>query len=403
LGQNEKPRHFLLKIQKPSWKCQIERISVIAEAGSQNHFVLFNQLVENFWDRDVWKLIGFRNEIPLVETDLAELQLERVRKEWVREGTWIPEHVVPNSLVEYYRVRVTPSSGQPAFSYGLINGQIIQPPSDTLKYKFRIHFRVGNSSELQTRDVSATHPPLRAHWSAAQFFQNSRYGGWNNDKWVLRSVWTWLSSPANLALLEPVNDTTLEHGRNIGHGREHLRGDAFDTFHPGYLDYRDSAGNPFVLDQNAANGEGGRFRDILRGDLALARNPQDSPQRQQARARLITWIHAARTRVNNIVNSPAPAGHQQSRMLYLVAQNNRKGNPAAMTTLHQDCIQLRALLFTGKCVPFTIPGSSEVPGLDLGLPKAPFVDLDKVDARFAWDITDTHSHHLHLTFRSPGN
>jgi hypothetical protein len=288
--------------------------------------------------------------------------------------------------------------------YGVIDGNNVAPPFDILAYTFRVQYRV--AGQVRECDVT-THGTVRAHWSTAQFFQNSRYGSWNSDKWVLRSVWNWMSTQVNRDMLEPVNDITLEHGRNTGHGKEHLRGDGIDTFHPGYTSYRDALGNPFTLNMNVEDGEGGRFRDALIGDLQIARSGNSQDQATtDARNRLITWVHAARNRIQAIVDATPPNGHQRSRMLYLVKAQNQAGtvNASATSTLIQDSIQLRDLLFLGSCSPYTIPGQAQTSNLDLGLAPASFNSLDtSTSTRFKWDTSQTHSHHLHLTFQAPGN
>jgi hypothetical protein len=419
IGVNQLARYFMLKIQKPTADAEIIGIRANLAAGTQNQVVTgtdngFQGLAAGIFER-----VQTRGDVTYqnaVGTD--ERTTEDLRKNWLQN--WLPAQIPgpqdPARLTEYYRVRVTLAAGNLAnVRYGVIDGNNVAPPSDTLAYTFRVQYRV--AGQVRECDVTS-HGNVRAHWSTAQFFQNSRYGTWNSDKWVLRSVWNWMSTQANRDLLEPVNDITLEHGRNLGHGKEHLRGDGIDTFHPGYTSYRDSQGNAFILDMNADEGEGGRFRDALIGDLQIARSGDLlAPATIAARNRLVTWVQAARNRILAIVNAAPPNGHARSRILYLVNAQNRAGTQLANQTsfyqrsllnarLIEDCIQLRNLLFKGTCDSYTISGQAQTSGVDLGIGidnNLNPMDQSQNPERFGWDISDTHSHHLHLTFRSPTN
>ncbi|MBI1753188.1 MAG: hypothetical protein HYR61_11350 [Acidobacteria bacterium] len=289
IGVNQLARYFMLKIQKPTADAEIIGIRATLVAGAQNQVVTGTDNGFQGLAAGVFERVQTRGDVTYQNAaGTDERTTEDLRKNWLQ--TWLPAQVPgpqdPARLTEYYRVRVTFAAGNLAnIRYGVIDGNNVAPPSDTLAYTFRIQYRV--AGEVRECDVT-THGTVRAHWSTAQFFQNHRYGGWNSDKWVLASVWNWMSIQANRDQLEPVNDFTLEHGRNTGHGKEHLRGDGIDMFHPGYASYRNAQGTLFVLDMNVDDGEGGRFRDALIGDLQIARS--GDPQTQVTQGRRIALV-----------------------------------------------------------------------------------------------------------------
>ncbi len=410
-GVNRRHRYFILKVQKPSKNHMVTGVTVSIQTGGQTQDVLVNEPVKfglgNGFDGAEQVLPP--EVIPLQEPEIQldallpedqfslndwgqEKAFEASRKQWIQQGGWRPVDIGTlnsqrNNLIEYYRVRVTFDANRPStINYGMIGGVVVSPPSDTVTYKFKLHYSFLGLPISQPFEIPVDHPRLQAHWSTAQFFRNSWFGSWNNDKWVNKATFDWLSDPSHRSSLGPVNDITLEHGRNTGHGGEHFTGDRIDMFHPGYQAFT-GPDSPGV--------SGGGFRDqYLIPYLQIARKDYTDPKTTPAQAiqLLSGWVNAARTRSVSILGA-LPAGNRSQAMIYMITSPNPQG-----TELYCDSFQLYQLLTLGRCDAYARKDAQ-----GNVLQQSGSVDLDGVGGwasqyatRFQpWSITN-HSDHLHL-------
>jgi hypothetical protein len=409
-GENVRHRYFILKVRKPNPDYTITGISVTAQAGAYSQVVLDNQAVSQSATDPLCGRIQTQGDVQYLEYLAAlagednftlteqgdEHDREVVRKHWT-QGGWLPiAQPAPTSgaaLIEYYRVRVTFDAAHPnnQILYGLINGQVVAPPSDKVMYQFKLHYHIGQLGATQTRDLPFA--MVQVQWYTGQFFGDKYYPnlqqGWNYDKWADRTTFNWLSTQANRDLLEPVNDVSLEHGRNTGHGKGHLNGNNVDMFHPGYRSFNNT-NQP---------GSGTTFRDsYLISYLQIARGDQTHPSITQAQATqvLAEWISQARARMYGAMTQAAVRFYGPDTFLYL-------SNSANSTSLDvRDCTQLRSLILDGHCNPYVVGGVT-YQGLDLRSnpslsPSQVLTSWGINDAKWTGPPDTSHTHHLHVNF-----
>lgn len=409
-GVNRRQRYFILKIQKPSKNYEITGVTVTIQAGGQTQDVLVNEPIKfglgNGFDGAEQVLPP--ETIPLQEPEIQldalfpedqfslhdwdqEKTFESSLKQWVQQGAWRPVDIVTrnsqrNDLIEYYRVRVTFDANRPStINYGVVGGAIVSPPSDTVTYKFKLHYRFLGLPISQPFEIPVGHPRVQAEWSAAQFFRNSWFGSWNNDKWVNKAIFDWLSDPNHRNPLGPVNDITLEHGRNTGHGGEHFTGDRIDMFHPGYQAFTGSD-SPGVT--------GANFRDqYLIHYLQIARKDYPDPKTTSAQANqlLSNWVSMARARLKQIIDT-VPANTRTKAMIYMVTDSSSTG-----TELYCDGYQLYQLLTQGSCDAYErqdSQGNTVTANAITLVGVGPWSD-SYIQRFYSWHTTN-HTDHLHL-------
>jgi hypothetical protein len=334
IGVNELQRYFILKLHVPQILSsnpgltnyyQVVGITVQAQVGdgpgAPNEFVLGNQNLSTgqvTWQAladGVFNQVHQRSDIPDVETGDG-LVRERVRKAWLTNYLQPPPAISQSPWTEYYRVRVTPGLDNPSWwiSYGMGTFPNAYPPVGNLQYIFNVYYMV--NGVLQDKPwVIHSSPIARVvpHWSAAQYFQtnfyDSTYPNWNNDKWCAKPLLDWVINNPNV--LGPVNDISLEHGRNTGHGAEHLRGDSMDVYHPGFLALCDTngTGTPVELgwaSDTTANHivRGSTFMDTkIRGLVTRALDSSNPANQSAAKVDLARWIHQARLDLTELLNA----------------------------------------------------------------------------------------------------
>lgn len=161
------------------------------------------------------------------------------------------------------------------------------PPAHQLKYRFKLVVDV-NGTEASDEKESGER---RGLWTMPDGF--ARYstprdiGG---DEWCSRGTYNWLSS--NASLITRINDISGEHGRNIGH-QTHKHGTDIDIFHfftfPGAVSGGDNY-NKLVADVQLA----------IKTDNA---DPVIAAQAQAAKERVISWVTATHTGLDNLAAS----------------------------------------------------------------------------------------------------
>jgi hypothetical protein len=113
------------------------------------------------------------------------------------------------------------------------------------------------------------------------------------DDWASQFTYTWLSNPANRALVTRINDISGEHGRNIGHTGHGQQGRDIDLYHV----YAFPGVNPAAADAGVANYDA-LTRDTQRAMLGDA----------SARQRVATWATQTRARFDQLLSNPDVQG-----------------------------------------------------------------------------------------------
>lgn len=333
IGENQRWRYFLLKIRKPSVGFTITGIKVRVQNLDWWQYVLGDSLNFQHLNEGTFWQVRTRADIPkLLGTD-EETVRENLRKDWAR--AWLPTTLLqdtnpqaPPVVDEYYKVRMTfhsalayqdPWAPNTAAVYGVQNGQPSLPATNgNLRYTFEIEYRgpFGSTGTWRLPDACTVHNGLDIvpHWNAGQYFTNQWFGDWNDDKWCSKPLFDWLRDPSNRQVLGPVNDITLEHGRNTGgHTAEHLRGDAVDIYHPGFRALGVTIGADGRPSQTGAE----FMNTTVQTLLARARAATDTPDRAAARNDLAKWIYAARQDMEAMLSRMFVGGTLSDRGLYL--------------------------------------------------------------------------------------
>ncbi|WP_169720650.1 kelch repeat-containing protein [Geothrix fermentans] len=402
-GVNEENRYFILKIKKPSPNYSITGFAVTLKAGNQNQVVngpISADYSQLFSRSDVTYYHGLPAP-PGDPTDEAER--EYLRKQWLQ--AWLPASTPSDHVTEFYKVRVTMKTNAPsAIQYG-VNGQL--PPSDTLNYEFKIYYTLnGVSGQPFTLPPWNVPTIIQAHWDASQLFQGQSYGTRNNDQWCNLSTFSWVSDPAKRGLLEPVNDISLEHGRNTGHSYSHLDGRQADMYHPAYTTFIGSVSNT----------SGTQFRDTqliptlqrARGWVERDANYQPIrtvPSDPDAVRKLAQWIRNARVKIRDFMTVDTVGPFGLNSFIYMSTAGD--GYPQFVA----EAQQLRDLMLTGACIPLSAPWtdgttSGSIWYSDLNLTNNPAIQPES-DRPQPWGVDDkqwigdttpqgVHTNHLHL-------
>lgn len=454
LGTNQRQRYFLVQFMKPippgpysNDQFEVTGIRVTLDAlngwgGVEQSQVVLGQDTPQPLQSGVFEQIRTRSDIGYVEPAFPitssyerrqEIDREHLRKQWTQN--WLPAKdlgVYSPSL--YYRVRVTGDGTIPSnIRYGLMGGNVVSPPGGNLQYTFRIYYR--RNGQVTFTDVNTPiWTTIEPRWSAAQFFRTRWFGDWNSDKWATKQTFDWLALLPNRSLLDPLNDISLEHGRNTGHS-EHLSGEQMDTFHPARGTLVPGIANSYGT---ALWGSG--FRDgELRYRLQLARGDSDwaDPQptqgaRDQATRELAAWVMAARAEILGVMTQTpvtTPSTFGPNDFIYMArtdvanqfnvgevfqpdsSKNKTSNDVRTDMEITRDGIQLRDLLLKGACTAFSLgPASGYVGGVIIrnGLNLTNNTAIPDPAARpqswsvnpnkFSGDKGKVHTDHLHLNF-----
>jgi hypothetical protein len=374
---NSRDRYYLFKIRKPIGNYLITGVKVKVQAGNSWQYVLGGPSSWQGIATGVFWQVRQQSDIPVLSGTDEESVRENLRKAWARQ--WLPVTARPFILDEFYKIRVTfAEENAAAISYGLVGGQIYSPPSDNLNYAFQIQYSDRNG-RIGTWDIPAerarpTNLRIVAHWNAAQFFTHQWFPSWNDDKWCSLPMYTWLRDETNRQALGPVNDITLEHGRNTGHHAEHLRGDALDIFHPGFSALIGGVG---------ADGKPSESGDTFMNNRVCVLLASAKAGDAGARANLVSWISQARIDLQ----------HMLERM------NDSRGNFVGSglylrSTGDAQYVDVRSLLWTGQCTNLNLTQDT-INGANLG----PWIWVggDRQMAAITPDNSgNVHTTHIHI-------
>lgn len=167
------------------------------------------------------------------------------------------------------------------------------PPATHLAYRFTVKALRDGVPLTAEKEAGGK----RALWrmpDGVPRFSTRDTGG---DDWSARGAYLWIEQHGDL--LEPVNDISGEHGRNIGHAT-HARGTDIDTHHfyrfPG-------VGN------GAGTGDLNYTRLAQNAQLAFQRDAQGAPTPAalQARGLLAAWVERSRSRITALAARPEVA------------------------------------------------------------------------------------------------
>lgn len=407
---NAKHRYFVLKVRKPSPAYVIKGVQVTVAAGDQRQTVLgrygFQPLVAGVFER-----LYTRFDVSYLEPggtgDAAyERVTETTRKEWLL--SWLPDKAPMDGVTEYYKVRVTMDEANPStIQYGYGNGESLLPPSDTLRYEFTLNYQIGAEGPGMREGLAILYnhkAVIEAEWDAKQYFLNKSYSTANNDKWCRQDLFSWLSNDTRRAMLEPMNDFTLEHGRNTGHVSAHLDGRQGDMYHPAY--------NAFISTVNGTSGA--TFRDQYLISVyqrasgwvendATGKVTKTVPSDPEAVKALARWIRDARTRIQAIMEIDPVGKFGAMNFIYLSTATS-SSSPISVT-----CKVLRDLMITGEStgLKVTYDDNTNIQYLPLNLTNhSALLAAERVldwgieTKQWVADNTLTHTHHLHWQWGS---
>jgi hypothetical protein len=160
------------------------------------------------------------------------------------------------------------------------------PPAHQLKYRFKLVVDVNGTEATDEKESGER----RGLWRMPDGFARYSTRDAGGDDWASRGTYNWLSS--NATLITKINDISGEHGRNIGH-QTHKHGTDIDIYHfftfPGAISGGDNY-NKLVADVQLA---------IKTGNA----DPVVAAEAQAAKARVIAWVNATHTGLDNLAAS----------------------------------------------------------------------------------------------------
>jgi hypothetical protein len=154
------------------------------------------------------------------------------------------------------------------------------PPTDRIRYRFRLRGRREDGTEVQSRHKDSE--PFFPLWRMPTAFlpdarrYSERDAGF--DDWCSRRTYTWMEN--HDALITRINDISLEHAHNTVH-KSHALGTEIDLFHV------------FTFPGGAASGEANYFRMKEDAQAALGGD-------QAALGRLNQWAVQTRARFDQL-------------------------------------------------------------------------------------------------------
>jgi len=331
IGTNTDERYFILKIRKP-WKgYKIGKIWVNLNVGSAKQVIQNGLAVTG--DGPNSSGAGFYQVLR------GNVDTSGDKRSWM--ATWLPAMADPNGLIEYYRVRVTCDQNlaiedmmniQYGYVYDSAGVRNLPPPGHYMCYDFAIQ----GKDPFDFYSYYTSTCKVIGLWSAAQTFQNSYFGDWDNDKWTSYMAYSWLTNPLAQNFLLPLNDITLEHGNNGIH-QQHFDGNEFDMgLPPGF--------NRTILVNHLNN--------------AWAENGT-GPHTTALR----TWVNNTRPWIQNLLTNTwfDPNGLRIESIEFLPDLNHLDPTDhsvigktpeatAALQATAQSCAYLWQLLFAGSCI-----------------------------------------------------
>ena len=436
LGTNQRYRYFLIKYTKPLFgpDFQVSGIQVTVEAGSgadAQKVILMGSVAPQPLAPGIFEAIQTKDWITYAEgdattADLAaiaqrlsdptlrssvtdtekEIYAEHKRKAWTQ--AWLPANPpAAGATLLYYRVGLTNWWEHSTLQYGLKSGAIFSPPAGNLRFTFRLYQTLNGQPAGWTDIPVSTTVAVEPLWSVAQFYRNYFYSDWNNDKWANKATFDWMADWSRKGLLEPVNDITLEHGRNTGH-MEHRNGNQADTYHPGYGVFisstSQSTGTNFTstyLVPTHQRAAGWTVKDST-GKVLQTVAPDSS-----ALTTLSQWVSQARSRIqgymaNDNVGTNAPISYRYLTSADQVEVNANRNNGEAYVKMMISCSLIRDLMLNGNCngLIYTddITGNTTTYGAINLTTQLGAWDVNTNISVIIPDATATHTNHMHVNW-----
>ncbi|GAB2862011.1 hypothetical protein GCM10027277_33210 [Pseudoduganella ginsengisoli] len=160
------------------------------------------------------------------------------------------------------------------------------PPTSATRYRFTLKAKDGEGNTLDASKTDVDKHPLWRMPSSLPRFGGRDAGG---DDWCSKGAYEWMQE--NAAMLEPVNDVSGEHGKDLGHA-SHAKGTDIDMYHF-YL----------FAGANADSGTS-NYEKLVQRLLDLPKltstNAATRAQGQAAKAEIQSWIAATRAGIDKL-------------------------------------------------------------------------------------------------------